>query len=165
MTDTVNNSPRLELNRAQPGRFDRTLAEMKFGDMLSPIKITVASLGATATPDITSAAVRAAATVIVGRTPAMKASEMFPPIGQIVNLRVTASGTAASVGTYGITDDAGTAIIPPGGASAAMGIAKLSDDGKTITFPNTVTGFVLTYYPRAAVAMDSGSEVPPAPGT
>ena len=66
-------------------------------------------------------------------------------------------------GTYGVTDAGGTAIIPPGGASASMGIAKLSDDGKTITFPNTVTGFVITYYPRAAVDPDTASAYSPSP--
>ena len=46
-------------------------------------------------------------------------------------------------------------IVPPGGAGAAVGIARLSDDGKTITFPNTVTGFVLHYMPRAETALDT----------
>jgi hypothetical protein len=43
----------------------------------------------------------------------------------------------------------GTAIVPPGGAGAAMGIALLSDDGKTLTFPNTITQFTIQYIPRA----------------
>ena len=51
------------------------------------------------------------------------------------------------------TDPSGTAIVPPGGASAAVGIAELSLDGSTITFPNTVTGFVLVYSPRPATAV------------
>jgi hypothetical protein len=30
-----------------------------------------------------------------------------------------------------------------------MGIALLSDDGKTLTFPNTITQFTIQYIPRA----------------
>ena len=140
------------LDKAAPDLTPDLLRKMHFGKMMTPIKVTVSGLTATATPDITSAAVKAAAT-IAGIE--LETGENLPAIGQVVSLRIAASGTAASVGTYGVTDAGGTAIIPPGGASAAMGIAKLSDDGKTITFPNTVTGFVLVYYPRAAVAMNA----------
>lgn len=159
-TVTEINTIRQELNRAQIGRLTDLFSKIKLGNMMAPIKVTVAALTASATPDITSPAVKAAAT-IVGRT--LLASENLPAIGQVVNLRISASGTAASVGTYGVTDAGGTAIIPPGGASASMGIAKLSDDGKTITFPNTVTGFVITYYPRAAVDPDTASAYSPSP--
>lgn len=124
--------------------------KMKFGRTLGPVKVTVSGLTASATPDITSAAVKSAAT-ITGID--LDTGENLPPIGRVLSLRISASGTGASVGTYGVTDAGGTAIVPPGGASAAMGIAKLSDDGTTITFPNTVTGFVLVYYPRIAVGM------------
>jgi hypothetical protein len=129
--------------------------KMKFGRTLGPVKVTVSGLTASAAPDITSAAVKAAGT-IVGMD--LETGENLPPIGRVISLRVVASGTAASLGTYGVTDTGGTAIIPPGGASAAMGIAKLSDDGTTLTFPNTVTGFVLVYYPRIAVAMTDDSD-------
>lgn len=169
MTTTVNNSPRLELNRAQPGRLPDVLREMKFGDMHAPIKVTVAGLTAGATFDITSQAVRDKVTAMVGRTPtptfAAGQPDLLPAIGHLVNLRVTAASAGTTVGTYVLTDAAGTPIVPPGGASAAAGIASLSDDGKTLVFPANVTGFILTYFPRAAVAMDSASEVPPAPGT
>ena len=103
----------------------------------------------------TSRAVKAAAT-ITGLS--LDTGEGLPPLGALTSLRVTASGTAGSLGTYILTDPSGTPIVPPGGASAAVGIAKISDDGKTITFPNTVTGFVLQYMPRASV--DSSGVLP-----
>ena len=47
----------------------------------------------------------------------------------------------------------GTAIVPPGGASTAVGVALLSDDGTTITFPNTVTGVVIEFVPNSAALL------------
>jgi hypothetical protein len=140
------------LDKAAPDSLPDLLRKMQFGKMNTPIKVVVSGLTATATPDITTAAVKAAAT-ITGIE--LESGENLPAIGQVVSLRVAASATGASVGTYGVTDDGGTAIIPPGGASAAMGIAKLSDNGKVLTFPNTVTGFTLIYWPRAAVDMSA----------
>lgn len=138
------------LNQADLNEIADALRQMKFGDMCSPIKITVTGLTAASAIDITTAAVKAAATV-VGKT--LATGENLPAIGALLALRVTASGTGGSLGTYVFTDAGGTAIVPPGGASAAVGIAKISDDGKTITFPNTITAFVLEYMPRAAVDM------------
>lgn len=153
MTTTAVQTLRDILNLADPNTVADALRRIKLGNMASVIKITVTGLTASATPDITTAEVKAAA-VVAGIT--LASDELLPAIGQVVSLRVTASGTATSVGTYGITDAGGTAIVPPGGASAAMGIAEVSDDGKVITFPNTVTAFVLQYIPRAAVAPTVG---------
>jgi hypothetical protein len=36
-------------------------------------------------------------------------------------------------------------VVPTGGASAGAGIALISDDGKTLTLPATITGFVIEY--------------------
>lgn len=147
MTTTVSSKLQHVLDDANPNNIADALRKVKLGHAYSVVKATIAALGATATPDITSDDVLAAATV-AGIT--LADGENLPAIGQVVSLRVTASGTATSLGTYGITDSGGTAIIPPGGASAAMGIAELSDDGTTLTFPNTVTGFVIQYIPRSA---------------
>jgi hypothetical protein len=157
MTTTKTKTLRDELNTGNPNTLGALARKMKLGDMLSPIKVTVTGLTAASAIDVTTAAVKAAA-VVAGVT--LETGENLPAIGHVVNLRVAASGTAASVGTYGVTDDGGTAIVPPGGASAAMGIAKLSDDGKTLTFPNTITGFVLTYWPRSATAMTTKFDSP-----
>lgn len=63
----------------------------------------------------------------------------------VQSARVVTSGTAASVGSYFCADSAVTPLLPPGGASTAVGIAKLGTDRKTITFPNTVTRVIVRY--------------------
>lgn len=149
------NNPFREMDKGNLSSIADIARLAKLGMMMTKIKVVVSSLTAAAAVNITAAATLAAATVTnaQGTTLSLDTGENLPPIGQVVSLRVTASGTAGSLGTYGITDDGGTAIVPPGGAGAAMGIAKLSDDGKTITFPNTVTGFVLEYMPLAQTNM------------
>lgn len=69
----------------------------------------------------------------------------------IQSTRVVTSGTAGSVGSYLVADSGATPVIPTGGASLAPGVAKISADGLTLTFPNTVTRVVTQYIPRAAV--------------
>lgn len=140
------------LKRANPNNIADMLKLLDVSKLFAPIKITVASLGAVAAVDITSPAVKAAITELLG-IGALPDGAFLPAIGSVLSLRVTASGTAASLGTYGISDAGGTPIVPPGGAGLAMGIATLSNDGKTLTFPNTITGFVLAYTPRPAVAL------------
>lgn len=156
MTTTATQTVHKELDQADPNTIGDCLRKMGLGSILSPLKVTIAALAATQNIDITSAAVFAAATINVG---ALKQSRTtLPPILNIVTLRVTASGTGASLGTYTVTDSGGTAIVPPGGASAAVGIATLSADGKTLGFPNTITGFVITYIPRADTDMEAQFE-------
>lgn len=150
MTTTLDNTVRDVLNLARPDQLADVLAKIKFGNMASLIKITVTGLTAIAAPDITTAAVKAAA-VIEGIT--LKDGEMLPAIGEVISCRVTASGTANSVGSYAITDAGGTGLTPTAGAN--VGLAKLADDGKAITFLTTVTAFVLVYRPRPAVALNS----------
>lgn len=143
---------RNQMNNGDPAQIATVARKVNLGTMLSEIKVVVTGLTAAAAIDVTTAAVKAAAT-ITGMT--LLTGENLPAIGFVRNLRVTASGTAGSLGTYGISDASGTAIVPPGGASAALGIATLSDDGKTLTFPNTITAFVLTYYPKAYTSLDT----------
>lgn len=147
MTTTLNPTLQRALTAANPNNLADALRKVNPGKTNAVIKVVVTGMTANASPDITSATDMDGTNTVTGYD--LGADEQLPAIGQVVSLRVTASGTAASLGTYGITDVGGTAIIPPGGASAAMGIAKLSDDGKEITFPNTVTAFVLQYIPRS----------------
>ncbi len=155
MTDTADITLQQVLDQANPNNLPDALRLVKLGHMFAPIKVVVTTLDADATVDVTSALVLADS-VVTGIT--LADGEMLPAIGIVRSLRVTASGTAGSLGTYGITDPDGTAIVPPGGAGASMGIAELSDDGTTITFPNTVTGFVLTYIPRSYTDLDTTFE-------
>lgn len=146
---TTSKSPTLqaELSRSDANTLPDALRRVNLGKKFAHVKAVVAALTATAAPDITSAAVKAAATITGLQT--LDTGENLPAIDTIVSLRVTASGTAASVGTYIVSDAGGTPTLPTGGASAGVGIATLSDDGKTITFPNTVTAFTIVYMPRA----------------
>ncbi len=153
MTTSITKTLRSSLNNANANELSATLQRLKVGDALSPVKVTFAALSAAAAIDITTAASKAAATITGLAT--LLSGENLPAINLVRTLRVTASGTAGSLGTYIVSDAGGTAIVPPGGAGAAVGVALLSDDGKTITFPNTVTAFVLEYMPRPAVSLDT----------
>jgi hypothetical protein len=135
MTTTFKETLKSALDEASLGKIADVLAQMDLGTMLTPKKVTLTGLTG-ATHDITDAA--------HGRNPAILA---------VVALRVTAATTGTAVGSYGITDAAGTVVSPA--TSAAMGIAKLSDDGKTLTFATAdVTAFVIEYIPRPAVDMN-----------
>lgn len=140
-----------ELNRGKPDKIATVFQAMKLGNMLAgSVKVTAAALAPAATFDITTAAVRAASTISgLDR----ESSDNLPPIMVVKTLRVTASGTANSVGSYIVSDAAGTALSPTAGAN--VGIALLSDDGKSLTFPSTVTAFVIEYVPRPAVDITS----------
>ena len=155
-TTTRNADIRDAINSGNPAAQSTADKKIKRGNMSSSIKVVVTALTAAAAIDITTAAVKAAAT-ITGIN--LLTGEQLPAIGACLALRVTASATAGSLGTYILGDDGATAIVPPGGAGVAVGIAKISDDGKTITFPNTITAFVLEYMPRADVALTT--ELPP----
>ena len=142
------------LNKANANLLPTIFQKMKLGNMLSPVRVVVTGLTATASPDITSNAVRLAAT-ITGLE--RETTENLPAILAVKSLRVTASGTSNSVGSYAITDgetaDAARALTPTAGAN--VGLALLSADGTTLTFPSTITAFVLEYIPRSATALSS----------
>lgn len=140
-----------ELNRGKPDKIATVFQAMKLGNMLAgSVKVTAAALAPAATFDITTAAVRAASTISgLDR----ESSDNLPPIMVVKTLRVTASDTANSVGSYIVSDAAGTALSPTAGAN--VGIALLSDNGKSLTFPSTVTAFVIEYVPRPAVDITS----------
>lgn len=140
------------LNNSDLNTVADTLKKIKAGSMFSVIKVVATGLTAAASFDITSAAVKAAS-VITGIT--LATDEVLPLIGSIRSLRVTASGTAASVGNYIAGDASSTLLIPPGGANTAVGVARLADDNKTLTFPNTITAFNLVYMAGPAVAMNT----------
>lgn len=154
MTTSEDQTFRDYLNRADPNTLADILRSMKLGNMLVPVKVVFAGLTAAASIDITTAASKAAAT-ITGLD--LATGEYLPAILSVTSLRVTASGTANTLGTYAITDVAGTMLSPTG--NTVVGAARLSDDGKTLTFPTTVTAFTLEYIPRSA--QDLTAQFPP----
>ena len=134
------------LNKANANLLPTLFQKMKLGNMLSPVKVTVTGLTETASPNITSTAVRLAATVSGLER---ETTDPLPAILAVKTLRVTGVGTGAT-GPRVVTDAGGTAVAPSTGIA---GVALLSDDGTTLTFEGTVTGFILEYIPRSATAL------------
>jgi len=136
-------------NRANPNQIADILHKMQLATMMDPVKITVAGIAALAAIDLTALKKGDGFTTINSGLAEWIAGQGLPAILAIKSLRVTASFTANTVGSYVVTDDGGTGLTPTAGAN--VGIAKLSDDGKTLTFLTTITGFVIEYIPRAQV--------------
>jgi len=141
MTSTKINTLQEELEKANPNTLADALKMAGIARQLAPIKVTFAGLSASATLDVTSAAARAAAT-IVGAT--LEPTERLPPVGDVVACRVT--GGAAAAGLRQIGDV---------GATPSATVATLSDDGKILEFEDTVTDLVLYYRPRSANPIDT----------
>lgn len=147
MSDTPRYMTKREiLNAARNGQYDHLLKSAKFGNMLSVAKVVVTGLTATAMVDLTAASTKAAATV-TGID--LDVGESLPPVAACRTLRVTASGTSNTVGTYILSDASATMV--DANASARVGIARISDDGKTLAFPTPITAFTIEYEPMAAV--------------
>jgi predicted RecA/RadA family phage recombinase len=83
-----------------------------------------------------SGTISASATVVLAQAALM-----------IQSTRVVTSGTAGSVGCYLVADHSATPCLPAA-ASTQPGVATISADGLTLTFPNTVTRVVTQYIPR-----------------
>lgn len=150
-TLTFNRTLRIGLNDANPNTVDDLLAQIDIGTMLFPLKRTFTGLTAAAAFDLTLID-GTGETTGVGNPNRLAANT-------VRTLRVTASGTANSVGSYVLTDSAGTATSPT--ASTIVGLALISDDGKTVTFPTTVTAFVITYHPRVVSDAQLAALFPP----
>jgi len=135
-TINVNQTLQYALNNALPPTLPDAMRSGQIGYALSPVKVTLVGLASATSFDITTAAVKAAAT-IVGIDPALPAGTNLPAIGHISSVRVTAG--AAAAGPRQMTDVGGT---------ASATVATVSDDGTTITFEAGVTAFVLSYFPR-----------------
>lgn len=142
-TTTVNRSAKLVLDEANPNDIASALQLLKLGTVFAPLKRAFTGLTAAAAFDIT-------AIDGTGETTGAGNPNRLPA-AHVRTLRVTASGTANSVGTYIVSDAGGTATSPT--ASTIVGIALISDDGKTITFPTTVTAFVIEYVPLTLSAV------------
>lgn len=134
VTTVVKETVKSVLDKANPNEVADALALAKLGTILTPTKVALTGLTGT-THNITDAA-----------------HGSHPAILSVIALRVTAATTAGSVGAY-VAGDAGATVVSPA-ASTVVGVAKLSDDGTTLTFATgNVTAFVIEYVPRAAVDM------------
>lgn len=145
MTVQVATTMKSALDGARGGQLEDILAKVKLGTLLAPLKRVFAAITATATVDLT--ALDATGETVGANNPNRAAAL------SVTYLRVDASGTAASVGNYIVGPPTSTLLIPPGGANVAVGVARISDDGKVITLPNTITGMTIQYIPRSFTDM------------
>lgn len=146
-TATVESSVGASLNSGEFTAIADACKKAKLGTALSTIKVVATGLTAAASFDITSAAFLAKCTV-TGIN--LGGGETLPAIGAATSLRVVTGGTNAA-GSYALGEAAGTAVL----ATAGVGTALLSADGKTVTFAAgaAVTALTLIYRPRTAVPM------------
>lgn len=142
MTTTKDSTVQQALTAANLNTLADALKLVDLGKMLPVIKVTVTGLAATATVDLTSAAVKAAATI--AGINALVDGEYLPAAGSILSLRVVAGAAAA-----------GERMISDVGGTPSATVATLSDDGTTLVFEANVTGFVLVYSARPAIAVTS----------
>lgn len=120
------------------------------GFVARPFKLSFAGLVAADAFDITTLA--AFATPAGATATVASIWETAPPaVSNGSTVRVTA-GAAAFVGNYVLTDAAGTLLSPA--TDTVVGTARISDDGKTITFPvgTLATAFILEYTPVSGLA-------------
>jgi|SRR5580765_2227357 len=148
MTLTAVPTLQQKLDTATPNDLADLLALVKLGTMLAPLKRAFTGLAASASFDLTT--IDGTGEVVGASNPNRLAAL------SVTALRCTASGTGNTVGSYAMTDTGGATVSPTAGAN--LGVAKLSDDGKTITFPTTVTGFTIEYIPRSKTAMSTAEE-------
>lgn len=129
MTTTATRTIKMVLDDADPNEVADALRKVKLGTVLTGLVEDTGVISASATVTLTK------------------------PALMIQSARVVSSGTAASVGTYAVGDASTTATLPTGGASSGVGLAKISADGLTLTFPNTITQAVIQYIPRPYTAL------------
>jgi hypothetical protein len=146
VTATETNTGQDVLDRADPNELADILRKIKLGQMLNPVKVSFTGLSATAAKII--AQLKAGSTgVTVNQGLQIGAADPLPSILSVVAVRV-AGGSAA----------AGVRMIGDAGATASSTVARLSDDGTTLTFEDTVTAMVLEYIPRPATDLNAKFE-------
>lgn len=153
MTTTATETVQRVMDKANPNLLADACRKVKFGKMATVVKAVFTGLTDVAAQDITTAAAKAAAT-ITGIN--LDSDEMLPPIGHLLTLR-TSAGTLAVHGSHTLTDANGTALVPN---AAYPGVAKISDDGKTLTFQAGVTAFEIHYIPRPALDVSANQFAP-----
>jgi hypothetical protein len=136
VTTTSKDTLKVVLDRAHPATLADALAKVDLGTVLTPIVLDTGVITASATITLS------------------------PPALLVQSARIVSSGTAGSVGSYLLSDTGAVMAIPAGGANLTPGVGRISADGATVTFPNTVTQAVIQYIPRSAT--DLASQFPAA---
>lgn len=124
--------------------------QMQLGNMMQTFKVTFVGLTTATAHNITDSGHAAGASGVTVNLPSgyplAEQASALPAIGVLVALRDTGGAT----GVYVAGD---TGCTPFDASGSHPGVVKLSDDGTTITFNTTTTGFVIEYIPRSAVAL------------
>lgn len=137
-TVTKVRSTQLVLDEANANDLPAALQQLLLGTIFTPLKRTFTGLTGAASYDLT-------ALDASGETTGVANAKRLPA-AHVRTLRVTAATTANTVGTYIVSDASGTKTSPT--ASTVVGIATLSDDGKTLAFVTAdVTAFIIEYIP------------------
>lgn len=119
------------LNRGNLADIADAIKKIGLGSMVSPLKRTFTGLTSASFFDLTT---------IDGTGETVGAANANRVAALVVGtMRVTA-GAAATAARF-MTD---------GGGTASATVAKISDDGKTVTFEAGVTAFIIEYIPRSA---------------
>lgn len=144
MTISVTASLQSALDKANPNELADLLRKVKLGTVLTPLKRTFTGLTAAASYDLT--ALDASGETVGAANP--KRLAMLA----LLNLSVVTATTASCQGVYVLADPAQTKISATN--KTVVGVAWISDDGKTLTFPTAdVTAFTIEYLPRASTDM------------
>lgn len=151
-TTTKSRSLALVLNESNPNEIASALQKLALGTLLTPLKRTFTGLTGAATYDLT--AIDGTGEIVGTANP-----NRLPALA-ITSLRVTAATTATVVGAYGTTDIGGNVVSPA--THTIMGVALLSDDGKSLTFASAdVTAFVIEYIPRTMSTTQAAADFAP----
>lgn len=143
MTLSVATTLKSVLNSGKPAQLADAAKVMQLGTMLTPLKRAFTGLTSGTVFDLT-------AIDATGET-AGASNPLRLPALCVNTLRVVTGSTG--VGAYIVTDAGGTAVTAA--TSTVVGIALLSDDGKTLTFPVALTAFTIEYIPRSTVDMNA----------
>lgn len=150
-TSTTPRSFKVVADEANPETLADVAKLLKLGTTLSVLKRTFTGLTAAATYNLTTLDAS-------GETVGAANANRLPAF-IIRSLRVTAATTANTVGSYAVTDVAGTVLTPTAGAN--VGLARISDDGTTLTFATAdVTAFIVEYMPLVVSAASMAANFP-----
>ena len=140
MTTTSVDTIQSALDKANPNDVADCLHQVKLGTMVTPLKRVFTGVASSAIQDLTLLDA-------TGETTGVGNPKRLPAL--IVNTLLVTAGAAAS---------GGRAVTSAGASAATSTFAKISDDGKVLTFDNTVTGFTIEYMPRASCDMQAALE-------
>lgn len=133
------------LQSANPNTLPDMLRKQRVDRLFQPISATITIPSGTSI-DLTT--LRAGTEAVVSANSPIEAGELLPPIRFLRSLRVS---TGTATGPRTITDASGT---------ASTTVAKLSEDGKTLTFEAAITVFVLVFYGASETAPTSDANTP-----